>query len=158
MLAKGGSLKLDNYKTAGGKTLSPTIQYDAFMKRLDFNFNAFRIPNKIGGVELTAGQKEDYAAGKRVDLGEPQSKNGRQQKPIIYQGEDGQMKRDNRNAQEQTAYDNPGNRQSASGDKTKNARNAQAGNESAGVEQAGTASGETRNSQEISKKRNGVRR
>lgn len=92
MLAKGGRLKLDNYQTASGKTLAPVIQYDAFMKWLYFDFNSFRIPRKIGGVELTAQQQKDYAAGKRVDLGDPTNSDGTPQKPIIFQGEDGRMK------------------------------------------------------------------
>lgn len=73
------------------------------MKRLDFDFSAFRIPKKIGGVELTEQQQKDYAAKKRVDLGEPKNRDGSLQKPIIYQGEGGRMRRDARNAQEQSA-------------------------------------------------------
>jgi hypothetical protein len=104
MLAKGGRLKLENYKAQSGKSYSPVVQYDAFMKRLDFDFKAFRIPNKIGGIELTEQQKADYAAGKRVDLGEPKNKDGSAQKPVIYQGENGRTRRDKRNEQEQAAY------------------------------------------------------
>ncbi len=104
IITKGGRIKLDNYKATSGQTYSPVITYDAFMKRIDFDFSAFRIPNKIGGIELTEQQKTDYAAGKRVDLGEPKNKDGSAQKPIIYQGEDGRVRRDKRNEQEQATY------------------------------------------------------
>jgi hypothetical protein len=114
LLMKGGRLKLDNYKAESGQTYSPVVQYDAFMKRLDFDFSAFRIPKKIGDVELTEQQKKDYAAGKRVDLGEPKNKDGTAQKPVIYQGEDGRVRRDKRNEQEQSAYNDrkKGNKES----------------------------------------------
>jgi hypothetical protein len=120
LLTKGGRLKLENYKSTNGKTFSPIVQYDAFMKRLDFDFSAFRIPKKIGNVELTVQQQKDYAAGKRVDLGEPTNKDGSPQKPIIHQGEDGRVKRDRRNEQEQAAYNDRKQKQSETGNDTAN--------------------------------------
>jgi predicted GNAT family acetyltransferase len=105
LIAQGGKIRLENYPSASGKPLSPVVRYDAFMKKLTFDFDSYRIPKKIGGVELTKKMQTDYAAGKRVDLGEPKTSDGRPMKPIIKMDEDGKMKRDSRTSKEAAIYE-----------------------------------------------------